>query len=275
LCKFIRIKKKVETGRKSRSYKKRRQEKETRRRRNKAQKMSTVIFSLSFLILLALIGYAARRWRGQHSFLPEAEQFQLQSPRFSKLFPTTNDDLAHIEQFKQKQIFADQREKLLTWASLVDFSNLDNRPILEDKKLWAKSWQTAIEILTERAVSEDDVRRLTAFCLSNAFDVNNNLVIAFQKIWASAPDARTTAEMFRLAAHADDAETFLEVLIEAEHFVKTGALSEFSAPEICELAESHRWLLSQSSRTSGAGFLIKEKMAELRREITHQSFRRN
>lgn len=237
--------------------------------------MSTVIFSLSFLILLALIGYAARRRRGQHSFLPEVEQFQLESPRYSTLFNPTKQDSARIEQAKQEQTFADRHEKLLIWASLVDFSNLDNRPVLEDKKLWAKSWQTAVEILTERAVSSDDVRRLASFCLDNEFDVNSNLVNAFQKIWASSPDARTTSEMFRLAAKADDAETFLEVLIQAEQFIQIGALSAFSTAEIYDLAESHRWLLSQSSRTSGAGFLIKEKTAEMRRELTHKSIRRN
>ena len=61
--------------------------------------MSTVIFSLSFLILLALIVYAAsRRRRGQHSFLSEAEQFQLRSPRVAALFAPTARDLAKIEQ---------------------------------------------------------------------------------------------------------------------------------------------------------------------------------
>lgn len=221
--------------------------------------MSTVIFSLSILILLALIVYAVRK-RGQHSFLPEAEQVQLESPRFSALFSPTKADLARIEQAKHHQSLAEQREKLLIWASLVDFSALNHRPLLEDKKLWAESWEVALEILTERARSEQDVRELALFCLDNEFNVNKSLGDAFHKIWENAPDIRTTTEMFRIAAKTD-AETFLDVLTEAECFVQNGKLTEISAAELYELAESHYWLLSQQTRTSGAGFLLKQKLA--------------
>ncbi|HEX8264037.1 MAG TPA: hypothetical protein VF596_01330 [Pyrinomonadaceae bacterium] len=235
--------------------------------------MSTVIFSLSFLILLALIYAASRRRREQHSFLPEAEsQNQLRLPRVAALFAPTAQDLAKIEQEKHHRQHAEQREKVLAWATLVDFSALENRPVLGDEKLWAKSWtknwNDAVDILTERARSEEDVRRLASFCLDNEFNVNNTLFNAFQKIWAASPDTRTTTEMFRLAAKTDEADTFLDVLTEAEQSVKNGKLSEISAAELYRLAESHYWLLSQSARTSGAGFLIKEKMADLRRELT-------
>lgn len=234
--------------------------------------MSTVIFSLSFLILLALIVYAAwRRRHEQHSFLPEAEtRNQIKSPRVAALFVPTPQDLARIELEKHHRQHAEQRERLLTWATLVDFSVLENRPVLEDEKLWSKSWNEAVGILTERARSEEDVRRLASFCLDHEFDVNNTLVNAFQKIWAGTPDARTTTQMFRLAAKADDAERFSDVLTEAEQFVKNGKLSEISVAELYELAESHYWLLSQPARASGAGFLLKQKMADLRRELTHR-----
>jgi hypothetical protein len=228
--------------------------------------MSTVIFSLSFLILLALIVYAAsRRWREQHSFLPEIEQLQLKLPQTAALFAPTARGLAKIEQEKHHCQHAEQREKLLTWASLVDFSALENRPILGDKKLWAKSWSEAVEILTERACTDNDVRRLASFCLDNQFNVNNTIINAFQKIWAASPDLRMTGEMFRLAAYADDAEALLEVLNEAEQFYKTGKLIDVSSSELSELAENHYWLPSQSARVSGTGFNLKERLADLRR----------
>jgi|GEM_PF-1560103 len=233
--------------------------------------MSTVIFSLSFLILLALIVYAAsRRRRWQHSFLPEAEsQNQLRSPRVAALFAPTARDLAKIEQEKHHRQHAEQRENLLTWATLVDFSALNNRPIIEDENLfiksWTKNWNEAVEILTERACSDNDVRRLASFCLDNQFNVNNTIINAFQKIWAASPDLRTTGEMFRLAAYADDAEALLEVLNEAEQFYKTGKLTDVSSSELSELAENHYWLLSQSARVSGTGFILKERLADLRR----------
>lgn len=234
--------------------------------------MSTVIFSLSFLILLALIAYAARSLRRErHSFFPATErQNQLESARFSGLFAPAARDLARLEQEKHHRQFAEQREKLLTWATLVDFSSLNNRPVLEDKKLFEKSWEDAVEILTGRTRSVEDVRLLTSFCLDNEINVNASLVNSFHKIWAESPDALTTSEMFRLAANVNDAELFLDVLIEAERFVKTNELPEISAAELSELAESHYWLLSQPIRSSGAGFLIKQKMADLRREWSHR-----
>lgn len=234
--------------------------------------MSTVIFSLSFLILLALIVYAAsRRRREQHSFLPEAEsQNQLHSPRVAALFALTAQDLAKIEQEKHHRQHAAQRENLLTWATLVDFSALNNRPIIEDENLftknWTKNWNEAVEILTERARSDDDVRRLASFCLDNQFNVNSTIINAFQKIWAASPDLRTTGEMFRLAAAADNADALLDVLNEAEQFYQTGKLIDVSSSELSELAENHYWLLSQSARVSGAGFILKERLADLRRK---------
>lgn len=232
--------------------------------------MSTVIFSLSFLILLALIVYAAsRRRREQHSFLSEAEQFQLKSPPAAALFAPTAQDLARTEQEKHRRQLNEQREKLLAWATLVDFSALEDRPVVENEKFLTKSWTEAVEILTERAASEQDVRRLASFCLNHEFNVNKSLINAFHKIWTASPDRRTTAEMFRIAAKNDEADTFLDVLNEAEQALKNGSLSEVSAAELYRLAESHYWLLPESARISGAGFLIKEKMADLRRELIH------
>ncbi|HEX8250822.1 MAG TPA: hypothetical protein VF599_21795 [Pyrinomonadaceae bacterium] len=234
--------------------------------------MSTVIFSLSFLILLALIVYAAsRRRREQHSFLSETEsQNQLHSLGVAALFAPTAQDLAKIEREKHHRQHAEKREKLLTWASLVDFSALENRPVLGNEKLWAKSWtknwNEAVEILTERARSDDDVRRLASFCLDNQFNVNSTIINAFQKIWAASPDLRTTGEMFRLAAAADNADALLDVLNEAEQFYQTGKLIDVSSSELSELAENHYWLLSQSARVSGAGFILKERLADLRRK---------
>ncbi|HEX8196253.1 MAG TPA: hypothetical protein VF571_08700 [Pyrinomonadaceae bacterium] len=234
--------------------------------------MSTVIFSLSFLILLALIVYAAsRRWREQHSFLPKAgSQNQLRSPRVAALLAPTALDLAKIEREKRHRQHAGQRENLLTWATLVDFSALNNRPIIEDENLftknWTKNWNEAVEILTERARSDDDVRRLASFCLDNQFNVNSTIINAFQKIWAASPDLRTTGEMFRLAAAADNADALLDVLNEAEQFYQTGKLIDASSSELSELAENHYWLLSESARLSGAGFILKERLADLRRK---------
>ena len=254
------------------SYKKRRRKRKPSEALNEAQKMSTVIFSLSFLILLALIAYAARSLRRErHSFFPAAErQNQLESARFAGLFAPTARDLARFEQEKHQRQFAEQREKLLTWATLVDFSALNNRPIFKDEKLFAKSWEDAVEILTGRTRSVQDVRLLTSFCLDNEINVNASLVNSFHKIWAESPDAKTTVEMFRLVANVNDAELFLDVLIEAEQFVKTQKLSEISAAELSELAESHYWLLSQQTRTSGAGFLVKQKMTDMRSEWTQR-----
>lgn len=227
--------------------------------------MSTVIFSLSFLILLALIYAAFRRWRRQHYFLPEIERYQLYSPQSVSLFAPSTRDLAKIEREKHHLQNDEQREKLLTWASLVDFSILENRLLDGDEKLLAKSWNEAVEILTERAHSAEDVRRLTTFCLDNQLNVNNTIINAFQKTWAALPDLRSTDDMFRLASRADDAETLLDVLNEAEQLFKTGKLVAVSSSEISELGENYYWSLSESARTSGAGFILKEKLADLRR----------
>jgi hypothetical protein len=220
--------------------------------------MSIVIFSLSFLILLALIVYAVRR-RGQHSFLPEAESLQFQSPRPALLFAPTAQDLARIEHEKRHFQLEEQREKLLSWATLVDFSALKKRPIATDEKLLSKSWNEALEILTERATSEQDIGALVSFALENKFNVNKNLIASYRQNWECSPDPETTTRLFELLTLADDAELFTEVLNEAWELIKTGKL-QLSRGELYELAGSHYWLLSPSARTSGAGFLLRQRI---------------
>lgn len=237
--------------------------------------VAVLIVSILFALVAAGAVFLAYRQRLFFWRLKEAENenaVPLLSP--VALFAVPNaETLAKIEQDERHQLLMAEREKLFAWASLVDFTHLPDAPLIGD----AEHLQTAFHILSDRAETDEEISALVAFTLkhNNNPNVNHNLINKYLQIWQSSPNFGKTANLFQLAVLANDADLFLSVLVEAEQAVKTGGLSELTSSELYELAESHYWLLPEAARISGAGFLLKQKLASLRCEITDHHTRRN
>lgn len=172
--------------------------------------------------------------------------------------------LAEIEREERHQKLMAEREKFFAWASLVEFDHLPNAPLIGDQP----HFQDAFHILTDRAQSNDDICALVAFVLKHQnSNVNHSLINKYLKIWNGSPDFRKTANLFQLVVQAKDADLFLSFLVETEQAAKNGVLTDLNLSELYELAESHYWLLPDTARISGAGFMLKQKLADVRREI--------
>jgi hypothetical protein len=221
---------------------------------------------ISSLLFLALISFAVFRGRQLFHSAKSEENYQLPPPplEYKSLFNPDPKVLAEIEREKHRKNLDEQREKLLAWASVGHFSALPEVLVTDDEKLF----QEVFEILTERATTEEEIRFLATFILENEkTSVNQSLINKFEKIWENAPNAEMTVQLFHLAGLNGDANFFLQVVNKSVQFLKTGKLSNFTLGVLAELAESHYWLLNDSARTSGTGFMLKQKLADLRREI--------
>lgn len=220
-------------------------------------------FVLIFTVLVLAIALVAARRR---HFLLAADEDNRVNNRLPikavSLFAPNARALAEIENQKLHRERAIERERTLAWASLVEFGALPEIKSIADEKLR----RDALEILTERAAKDEDVCALVAFVLAHReIEPNNGLVRAFQKIWRREPNRLATVQMFRLAAETNDAELLLDVLTESEQFAAANKLNDLTASEISDLANSHYWLLDELARTSGAGFMLRQKFAQSRR----------
>jgi hypothetical protein len=86
---------------------------------------------------------------------------------------------------------------------------------------------------------------------------------AFQQ----SPDRNSTANLLHAAALSDDAKNYGRAIELILLSWRDGGLSDLSAHELQSLFNSQYWVLSSRSRTSGAGFVLKETLSSANREL--------
>jgi hypothetical protein len=70
-----------------------------------------------------------------------------------------------------------------------------------------------------------------------------------------------------IAALADDAAVYQRAVEVALRFWREGNLPDVSAQELRSILDGEFWILSSPTRSSGAGFLLKNVLAGARREL--------
>jgi hypothetical protein len=85
--------------------------------------------------------------------------------------------------------------------------------------------------------------------------------------WREGPTAASTAELLRVSALSDDAGTFGRAVSEVLQLWEAGGLDALGAEELRALFEAEYWLLSSEAKRSGAGFVLKQKLADVRRRL--------
>ena len=85
--------------------------------------------------------------------------------------------------------------------------------------------------------------------------------------WRRNPALGSTADLLRVSALSDDAGTFGRAVSEVLQFWEDGRLEGLSAESLRSLVEAEYWLLSSEAKRSGAGFVLKQKLADARRRL--------
>lgn len=86
--------------------------------------------------------------------------------------------------------------------------------------------------------------------------------------WRAAPTPASTAELLRVSALSDDAGTFGRAVTEVLRLWEGGGLDTLGAEDLRSLFEAEYWLLSSEAKRSGAGFVLKQKLADVRRRLS-------
>lgn len=235
--------------------------------------MVTVLVT-SFL-LLTVISYAIYRWQ-RPSSNENAAQRALPPPptAMRSLFSDERSDAAlaaHLKEAEAGKQASELRDRLLERAALGDKAVLMEAHATQNSALYDE----VLSALVTRA--GDDYKRLFALVShitrsSNGSDeqlrVSRDLAERFMEAWqAASPDRRGVAVMLHVAARADSAEVYQRAVETAYEMWRRRELQEVSAEELRALFDGEYWMLSANSRGSGAGFVLKRRLAKLRQEL--------
>jgi hypothetical protein len=85
--------------------------------------------------------------------------------------------------------------------------------------------------------------------------------------WRHNPGPTSTADLLRVSALSDDAGTFGRAVSEVLQLWEDGRLEGLGAEALRSLFDAEYWLLSSEAKRSGAGFVLKQKLADARRRL--------
>jgi hypothetical protein len=224
--------------------------------------MVTLLITTFFL--LAGITYVVYLWQRPSS--NQQAELNFPPPRAVGLFDDEDSNEPAPRELQPGRETADEeRQALLARASEGDKDALRDAHALRD----AAIYDEVLNKLIERADSDKALLALASYIArSDAhLRVNNRLAEKFIESWKLAPDRNSTAKMLHVAALAGDANLYQRAIETAYQFWRDRRLTGISPDELRQLIESEFWILAPPVRNSGAGFVLKRKLAQLRRQL--------
>jgi hypothetical protein len=221
-------------------------------------------FIVIFILLAATA--AAFAYRRQQQLLAARRQHELREHRPPRsLFADTQlalDESARARPEQPTGGYMEQRAALMSRVAADDLTALDDAHRAGDAALY----RVVLNGLVERAAKSDERLNALAAHLKAGDGLRGSVELAeaYGAFWHGTPDRTTTATMLHLAALADDADTYRKAAEIACLFWQGGQLDGFSGAELRELIDSQYWLISSDARRTGAGFVLKQKLNELR-----------
>jgi hypothetical protein len=230
--------------------------------------MVTVLVT-SFL-LLAAISYAIYCWQ-RTSSNEQAERALPPPPRARSLFSDEGTDsvaatsAARLRAAEEEAQARELRSRLLERAAQGDKAVLQEALESGDAHLYDE----VLDALTERAADPKKLFALVSYITrGERLRVTARLALRFLEDWKASPERRSTAVMLHIAAMADDPAVYKSAVEAAFGVWRKGALAEISADELRTLFDGEYWTLSANARGSGQGFILKRKLAAIRRELS-------
>jgi hypothetical protein len=218
--------------------------------------VSAILIISVFLVFVAT--FAILRTR-RTSFKEDAHELPPGvSPR--GLFDIPGDD--EIPQENLEQI---RRIELRERAARGDLSALAEAPASADNALY----RFVLDGLVGRCSGSPERVRELASHIARGRDLRASPELAEMLLgdWRNAPTPASTAELLRISALSDDAGTFGRAVSEVLQSWEAGRLEGLGAEDLRALFEAEYWLLSSEAKRSGAGFVLKQKLADVRRRL--------
>lgn len=229
-------------------------------------KLSAVLI-ISFF-LLAAISFALYRTKRQS--LKSAAEQDFFPPPSRGLFEDASRDAAGVGGAgaglaSTPYTHAGHAASLRERARLGELAALGEARATGDKKLYDE----VLGALLKRDPSAENVRAVAAHVMAGRdLRASQMLAGALLTLWRISPDNVSVADFLRVAALSDDAETYRVAVEEVAGAWERGQFPGRSAEDLCRLFESEYWVLAPEAVRSGAGFRLKQQLAEVRRRLS-------
>ena len=212
--------------------------------------------SVIFIILGIVVYY--RQKGAPHT----SEQVLPPQPDLRSLFSNTTSSKEDVN--KLARIEADQRARLL-----IERAQRGDHSVLRevDNIVDAGLYDYALTELVQRADSDPKLLALMSYVGRNELPVNEELARAVKTLWRKAPDRNATAKALHFAALSDNAGIYRDAVESALALWREEKLKAITPTELRTLFEGEFWVLSSRTRSSGAGFVVKQTLANARREL--------
>ena len=222
--------------------------------------MSAIPIVLVLLLLAVALANFLRNRKTSTEYLPNPSPGVPQIS--SRSLPRSLFDPPSAQALAEDQL-AQLRANLRTRVEDGDYSVLDE----------AKANPTLYnEVLNALLARGSDVREMAVYISRNAeLRANPPFAQAFIKVWDQTPKRSDLSLMLHLAALSDNADVYWFAVDVAKQAWAQGRLTQVSPKELAAAIEVEYWLLDTEARESGAGFVLKRYVANVRRELSGAS----
>ncbi len=217
-----------------------------------------VTFLITSFFIIALVAVALYFW--QKPARPDKRESLPPPPDMRGLFAP--DDSEKRKLVAKRALPEERRAEILALAQSGTKSALDEANRTQDNSLYD-------EVLSGLATAAEgpQLLSLVSYVSRNNLRVTNSLAEKFIESWKTAPTRTSTAEMLHIAALSNDARTYTGAVIAAMQCWRNGNIADVSVAELRSLIEGEFWIISSRERSSGAGFLLKQTLGNVRREL--------
>jgi hypothetical protein len=152
---------------------------------------------------------------------------------------------------------------------LLELARSGQPAVLQEPDLHAdgKLYDEVLSLLVAGADTDPKLLALVSFVARHELRVNQSLAAAIIAAYERAPDRSATARVLHIAALSDDAGSYQRAVETVLRFWRAGRLTGVSPGELRSILDGEFWVLSAPTRNSGAGFLLKQTLANARREL--------
>ncbi|MEO6725916.1 MAG: hypothetical protein ABIU20_00590 [Blastocatellia bacterium] len=224
--------------------------------------MIIILFISLFFIMAAAI---ALRLSTHQKTNPETSR-QLPASQFDGLFAKRHAEEAKALVEEDVRLREDaKRQQLLARAAEGEITTLSDAHALNDAQFYTQVMQAVftqaddnpkvLQSIAEHIVASQELRSSSEFAETMI------------NLWSKLPEQYSLANMLYLAGIADDAAVFKRAINAALTLWRDGRIEKVSAKEFLAMVESAYWLIASEVRTSGSGFLLKQAIADVRREL--------
>jgi hypothetical protein len=151
-------------------------------------------------------------------------------------------------------------------ASQGDFESLLEAHTTGDNELYRE----VLDALAQEGARTPALINELASMIANGGELRATPAFAEKMLaaWRESPDREPTTMLLRIAALSGDAETYRKTIEAVSENWNRNERMSVSAADLLAFIESEYWLLSPEARSSGAGFVLKRTLIELRRALS-------